>query len=42
MVFKAPPLEEVTKNTYTYGNKCYTFKEKLTKCDPNNTEKIHF
>ena len=42
IVFKAPPLEEVTKNTYGYGDKCYTFKEKLTKCNPDNKEKIPF
>jgi hypothetical protein len=42
LVFKAPPLEEVTTNTYTYGDKCYTFKESLTKCNPDNKEKIAF
>ncbi len=41
LVFKAPPLDEVTKNTYAYGNKCYTFKERLTKCS-DNKEKIEF
>ena len=38
LVFKAPPLDEVTKNTYTYGDKCYTFKETLVKCNPENKE----
>jgi len=42
LVFKAPPLNEVTENIYTYGNKCYTFKEKLTTCDQNNKDKINF
>lgn len=42
LIFKAPPLEEVTKNTYTYNDKCYTFKERLTKCNPDNKEKIAF
>lgn len=42
LVFKAPPLSEVTKNTYEYSNKCYTFKEKLSKCDTNNNHKIAF
>ena len=42
LVFKAPPLEEVTKSTYAYGDKCYTFKETLTKCNPANKEKIAF
>ena len=41
LVFKAPPLEEVTKNTYSYGDKCYTFKERLTKCT-DNKDKIAF
>ena len=42
LIFKAPPLSEVTKNTYEYSDKCYTFKEKLTKCDPNNTQRVSF
>lgn len=41
LVFEAPPIEEVTKNTYAYGDKCYTFKEKLTKCT-SDKEKIPF
>ena len=41
IVFKGPPMEEVTKNTYAYADKCYTFKEKLTKCTENK-EKIAF
>lgn len=32
LVFKAPSFDEVTKNTYTYGDKCYTFKAKTEKC----------
>ncbi len=42
LIFKAPPLNEVTENTYTYGDKCYTFKEKLTTCDPTNKDVIQF
>ena len=42
LVFKAPPLNKVTKNTYAYGDKCYTFKETLIKCNPENKEKISF
>ena len=42
LIFKAPTLNEVTENTYSYGDKCYTFKEKLTKCDPNNKNVIQF
>lgn len=32
IVFKAPDFDEVTKNTYTYGNKCYTFSKKAVSC----------
>jgi hypothetical protein len=32
LVFKSPPVDEVTKNTYAYGDKCYKFKEKTMKC----------
>ena len=42
LIFKAPPISEVTNNTYAYGDKCYTFKEKLTKCNPDNKEKVSF
>ena len=42
LIFKAPPLSEVTTNTYAYGDKCYTFKEKSTKCNPDNTNKVPF
>jgi hypothetical protein len=42
LVFEAPPLNEVTKNTYTYNDKCYTFKERMTKCNPENKNKIPF
>ena len=42
LIFKAPPLSEVTNNTYAYGDKCFTFKEKLTKCNPENKEKVSF
>ena len=42
LVFKAPPLEEVTKNTYAYGDKCYTFKEQLAKCNDANRQRVLF
>jgi len=42
LVFKAPSLEEVTKNTYAYGDKCYTFKEQPTKCNPQTKQQIAF
>ena len=32
IIFKGPKLEEVHKNVYRHDNKCYTFKEKSTKC----------
>jgi len=32
IVFHAPPLDEVSKNTYSYNNKCYKFNEKAMKC----------
>ena len=32
LVFKAPPIEEVTTNTYAYGDKCYSFKPNAVKC----------
>ena len=32
LVFKAPPIEEVVGNTYSYGEKCYNFKAKTMKC----------
>ena len=42
LVFQAAPLSEVTKNTYAHGDKCYTFKEKMVKCNPANKDKIPF
>lgn len=32
LIFKAPSFEEVAKNTYAYGDKCYTFQAKAAKC----------
>jgi len=32
IVFKGPNLEELNKNIYRHDNKCYSFKEKSTKC----------
>ena len=42
LIFQAAPLSEVTKNTYAHGDKCYTFKEKMVKCNPANKDKIPF
>ena len=41
IIFKAPPLEEVVNDTYSYNDKCYTFKEKAMKCG-NNMKQVHF
>jgi len=41
LVFKAPPIDKVTKNTYTYSDKCYTFKEKVTQCSNNVEQTIN-
>uniref|UniRef100_A0A6C0IJ80 Uncharacterized protein n=1 Tax=viral metagenome TaxID=1070528 RepID=A0A6C0IJ80_9ZZZZ len=32
LVFKAPDFDEVTKNVYTYDNKCYSFKKEAVEC----------
>ena len=35
LVFRAPPLDEVSSNVYSYDSKCYKFKEKAAKCNRN-------
>ena len=37
IIFKAPPLDEITDKIYKHGNKCYTFKSTSTKCDASKT-----
>lgn len=32
LVFRAPDFDEVTKNVYTYGEKCYSFKKNSVPC----------
>lgn len=32
IVFKAPDFDDVTKNIYAYGDKCYTFKKSAVSC----------
>ena len=32
LVFKAPDFDEVTKNVYTYGDKCYSFTKNSVTC----------
>ena len=34
LIFRAPPLEEVKSNIYSYDSKCYKFSEKAMKCNP--------
>ena len=38
LVFHAPPMGEVTSNTYSHGGKCYQFKESSVPC--NSKKKI--
>jgi hypothetical protein len=32
IVFKAPDFDEVTKNIYAHGDKCYSFKKSSVAC----------
>lgn len=32
LVFEAPPMNEVTKNTYKYNGRCYRFQESPVAC----------
>lgn len=32
IVFKGPSINEIHKNNYKYGDKCYSFKEQSVKC----------
>jgi hypothetical protein len=38
LIFKAPDFDEVTKNLYTYGGKCYTFKKNSVPCGNSERE----
>ena len=33
IVFRSPPTEELEKEMYLYGKKCYTYKSKSEHCD---------
>ena len=33
MLFKAPPFDEVSKETYKHGDKCYKFDHTSVHCD---------
>lgn len=41
IVFKGPNLVDLHKNIYRHGNKCYSFKEKSTKCG-SASKKVEF
>lgn len=32
LVFEAPPMNEITENTYKYDGQCYRFKESPVAC----------
>ena len=38
IVFKAPDFDEVTKNVYTYGDKCYVFTKSAVPCGKTERE----
>jgi hypothetical protein len=33
MIFYAPSFDKIKGKIYNFDNSCYTFKEKMTKCD---------
>jgi hypothetical protein len=33
IVFRSPPINELEKETYLYGKKCYTYKSNSALCD---------
>jgi len=35
IVFYAPDIEKIKGQIFKFNDKCYTFKEKITKCKPN-------
>jgi len=34
IIFTSPPINELEKETYLYGDKCFTYKNKSEVCDP--------
>ena len=32
MVFRGPTMDDIRKNTYKHGDKCFSFKEQSVKC----------
>ena len=35
IVFYAPDIDKIKGQIFKFNDKCYTFKEKITKCKPN-------
>ena len=35
IIFTSPPLDELEKNTYLHGEKCYTYKSSSELCNSN-------
>ena len=35
IVFHAPDIDKIKGQIFKFNDKCYTFKEKITKCKPN-------
>jgi hypothetical protein len=35
ITFKAPPFKEIENKVFGFQNKCYKFKENVTKCNPS-------
>lgn len=35
LVFKSPPMKDITDKVFEYDNKCYNFKEQIKKCNTN-------
>lgn len=40
--FKAPPLDNIVKNTYQHNNECYNFKYSSITCGKLNKKSISF
>ena len=38
LVFHAPPLKELQKETYRYDGKCYKYKTNTSKCEKSKTD----
>jgi hypothetical protein len=42
LVFKAPPLDDIIKNTYKHNNECYNFKQSSITCGNLNKKSVIF